>query len=88
MTATGSFSRNSARQVVVRAEDSRFVERALHPMARVGRVPVTGVQAGSGVLTGVVQGRPESGDELIVQYPPEPEIHTGIRYTEPSPPVA
>lgn len=88
MTITTPFSRNRAGQLVVRAQDRRFVQRALHPMARVGRIPVTGVQAGFGVLIGVVRGRPSPGDELIVQYPPEPEIRTGIRYTETSLPVA
>lgn len=88
MTTTATFRRNNAGQLIVSARDRRFVQRALHPLARVGRIPVTGVQAKNGELTGVVKGQPGAGDELIVQYPPEPEIRTGIRYSEPNLPVA
>ena len=88
MTTTGTFSRISSGQLVVEARDQRFVQRALHPLARIGHISITGVQSRDGVLRGVVLGQPTPGDELVVQYLPEPEIRTGIHYNGPPPLVS
>ena len=77
---TASFSRDAGGRIVVEARHPRFVARALHPMARVGRVPVIGLRAAGGVLTGVLLGTPQQGDELVVRFVPEPELRTGVRY--------
>lgn len=77
----GMFSRNPAGQLVVEARNPRFVARALHAMATVGNVPVVGILCSRGVLKGVLLGTPQQGDELVVRYPPEPAIRTGVRYT-------
>ena len=79
MTA-GNFRRNAQGQLIVTVRDRRFVQRALCPYARVGDVPVVGIMAANGELKGIVRGRPAPGAEVIVQYPPEPEIRTGVRY--------
>ena len=78
--AASSFRRNAQGQIVVEARDRRFIARALHPMARVGRFPVVGVQCGKGVLSGPVLGTPRQGDELIVRFLPEPELRTGLKF--------
>src|SRR6185295_19299534 len=84
----GAFTRDAQGRIVVEARGAIFTARALHPMARVGRAPIIGVLCSQGVLTGVVAGRPERGDELIVRFVPEPEIRTGVRFTLDPPPVA
>ena len=85
---TGAFTRDSQGRVVVEARGPMFVERALHPMAKVGNAPVVGLLASDGVLRGVVLGSPNRGDELVVRYVPEPEIRTGIRFNVDPLPVA
>jgi hypothetical protein len=88
ITATGSFARDERGRVIVEARSAVFVARALHPMARVGRVPIVGLHCAHGVLKGLVLGTPRSGDELIVRYVPEPEMHTGVRFELEPPAVA
>ncbi|MEQ1564150.1 MAG: hypothetical protein ABMA64_00840 [Myxococcota bacterium] len=77
---TGTFTRTPEGVVLISASDPRFVARALHPMARVGSTPVVGVVCVGGTLTGRVLGNPSPGAELVVRYPPEPEIRTGVQY--------
>ena len=86
--ATGSFSRTAGGQIVVEARHRAFVARALHPMARVGSTPVVGLRCSGGVLRGLVLGTPGPGDELVVRYPPEPELRTGIAFELRGPNVA
>jgi hypothetical protein len=88
INATGSFSRNAHNQIVVEARSRHFVARALHPMARVGRVPVVGLVCSKGVLTGLLLGTPREGDELFVRYLPEPELRTRVRFALEPPAVA
>jgi hypothetical protein len=78
--ATGSFTRDANGRILVEARSPAFVARALHPMARVGRVPIVGVRCSRGVLKGVVLGTPQAGDELVIRYVPEPEIRTSLRF--------
>jgi hypothetical protein len=85
---TATFRRNSAGQLVVSARGPGLVARALHPMARVGTVPVVGILCRRGVLTGRLEGTPRPGDELVVRYPPEPELRTGVRYASEAPLVS
>ena len=84
----GAFRRDALGRVVVEARGTLFQARALHPMARVGRVPIVGVRCSRGVLTGVVAGTPQRGDELVVRFVPEPEVRTGVRFSLDAPPVA
>lgn len=84
----GAFTRDAQGRIIVQARGARFRDRALHPMARVGRAPVIGVICSEGVLTGVVAGTPERGDELVVRFVPEPEIRTGVRFSLGDRPVA
>jgi hypothetical protein len=86
--ATGSFRRNEKGQLVLEARSPRFFARALHPMARVGNVPVVGVLVSKGVLTGLLLGTPRAGDELRIRYVPEPEVRTGVRFSLAPPNVA
>ena len=88
LKVTGSFRRETGGRIVVEARSTIFVARALHPMARVGNVPVVGVTCSKGVLTGLVLGTPRQGDELVVRYPPEPEMPTGVRFSLAPPNVA
>jgi hypothetical protein len=70
------------------AATGRFRTRALPLVARVGDVYVEGISTspdGSG-FTGKLPTTPRGGDELVVRYPPEPELRTGVRF--PSLPVA
>jgi len=85
---SGAFTRDAGGRLIVEARGAMFRARALHPMARVGRVPVIGILCSRGVLTGVVAGTPERGDELVVRFVPEPEIRTGIRFNADQPLVA
>lgn len=85
---TGSFSRDAQGRIVVDARGPSFVARALHPMARVGAVPVVGLQCSGGVLKGLLLGTPREGDELVVRYPPEPELRTGVWFKLAPPAVA
>jgi hypothetical protein len=86
--ATGSFSRDARGRIVVEARSAIFVSRALHPMARVGSVPIVGLHCSGGVLKGLVLGTPRQGDELVVRYVPEPEVRTGVRFQLAPPNVA
>lgn len=88
ITATGSFSRDARGKIVVEARSATFVARALHPMARVGSVPVVGLQCSRGVLKGLLLGTPRQGDELVIRYLPEPERRTGVRFDLAPPAVA
>lgn len=85
IAATGTFTRGPAGQLLVQARSDRFVARALHPMARVGSVAVIGVTCSDGVLRGMLLGTPREGDELIVSYPPEPELRTGVTFRPTAP---
>jgi hypothetical protein len=80
INATGSFRRDEAGRIIVDARSTFFVARALHPMSRVGRVPIVGLQCSGGALTGLLLGTPQRGDELVVRYPPEGELRTGVRF--------
>jgi hypothetical protein len=82
---SGAFTRDARGRLVVEARGAMFRARALHPMARVGRVPIIGILCSKGVLTGVVAGTPQRGDELVVRFVPEPEVRTGVRF-DPAPP--
>jgi len=65
-----------------------FPKRALPLMAKVGTVDVEGISLssdGRGFM-GMLSKSPNSGDELVVRYLPEPPTRTGIRF--PSLPVA
>ena len=77
----GRFTRDARGRIVVEARGPLFLSRALHPMARVGRVAIIGVRCSKGVLTGVVAGTPQRGDELVVRFVPEPEVPTGVRFS-------
>jgi len=79
LAATGTFTREDGR-ILVEAHHRAFVARALHPMARVGEVPVIGLQCGGGVLRGVLLGTPRAGDLLVVRYSPEPELRTNLAF--------
>lgn len=85
---TGSFRRTEQGQIVVEARNPRFIARALHPMARVGNVPVVGILCSKGVLTGLLLGTPRAGDELRIRFVPEPEVRTGVRFDLTPPAVA
>ena len=84
---TGSFTRDAGK-IVVEARSALFRARALHPMARVGSVPVVGLQCSHGVLKGLLLGTPRPGEELVVRYLPEPELKTGVRFNLPPPAIA
>jgi hypothetical protein len=88
MEVTGSFRRNEQGQIILEARSPRFIARALHPMARVGTVPVVGILVSKGVLTGLLLGTPKAGDELRIRYVPEPEVRTGVRFNLAPPNVA
>jgi hypothetical protein len=85
---TGTITRDAQGRLIVQARGAIFRARALHPQARVGRAPVIGVSCSRGVLTGVVAGTPQRGDELVVRFVPEPEIRTGVRFNAAPMPVA
>lgn len=85
---SGTFTRDARGRVIVEARGAVFRARALHPMAFVGRAPIIGVLCADGVLTGVVAGTPQRGDELVVRFVPEPEIRTGVRFDLEPPRVA
>ena len=84
---TGSFKRDAGK-LVVEARSAIFRARALHPMARVGNVPVVGLQCSHGVLKGLLLGTPRQGEELVIRYVPEPEVKTGVRFNLAPPAVA
>jgi len=59
--------------------------RALVLVARVGSTRVDAVRLvpNGGGFMGKLSGTPQQGDKLYVQYPPEPEIDTGVVYQAP-----
>jgi len=65
-----------------------FPHRALPLTAKVGDVDVEGISIspGSQSFMGVLRKSPRVGAELVVRFPPEPPIRTGV--TVPSPNVA
>lgn len=83
-TPSGSISPGPDGRYVVEARHPSFVARALHPMARVGATPVMVLSCRNGTFRGVVLGTPRPGDELVVRYPPEPELPTGVRVPAPN----
>ena len=64
----------------------RFSHRALPLTAKVGRIHVEGISISNDgkTFSGILPEAPNSGDELVVQYPPEPPVRTGVHYAVPT----
>ncbi len=65
-----------------------FPKRALPLTAKVGSLDVEGISLGADgqSFTGILPRSPNTGDELVVRYLPEPPTRTGVRF--PALPVA
>jgi len=87
MVTNASFYRlpNGTLSVVCRGV---FPQRALPLVAKVGNIDVEGISISPGAqsFTGILRRSPNTGDELVVRYLPEPPIRTGVRF--PALPVA
>jgi hypothetical protein len=65
-----------------------FPKRALPLVAKVGAIDVEGISLSPDGqnFTGILPRFPNTGDELVVRYLPEPPTHTRVRF--PALPVA
>ena len=62
-----------------------FPKRALPLMAKVGSVDVESISLGADGqrFTGILPKSPNTGDELVVRYLPEPPTRTGVLFPAP-----